>query len=56
MVQRERLNLTDIFDLGGRVAVVTGGHCGHGLGMARGLAQAGPAGMGAGLCPSGAWR
>jgi 2-deoxy-D-gluconate 3-dehydrogenase len=31
------------FDLGGRVAVVTGGNGGIGLGMARGLAQAGAA-------------
>ncbi|HEX8375086.1 MAG TPA: SDR family NAD(P)-dependent oxidoreductase, partial [Geminicoccaceae bacterium] len=30
-----------MFDLAGRVAVVTGGNGGIGLGMARGLAQAG---------------
>ena len=33
----------DLFDLSGRVAVVTGGNGGIGLGMARGLAQAGAA-------------
>ncbi len=33
----------ELFDLGGRVAVVTGGNGGIGLGMARGLAQAGAA-------------
>jgi 2-deoxy-D-gluconate 3-dehydrogenase len=32
-----------LFDLGGRVAIVTGGNGGIGLGMARGLAQAGAA-------------
>ena len=32
-----------LFDLKGRVAVVTGGNGGIGLGMARGLAQAGAA-------------
>jgi 2-deoxy-D-gluconate 3-dehydrogenase len=32
---------TGPFDLGGRVAIVTGGNGGIGLGMARGLAQAG---------------
>src|SRR3974390_3193450 len=32
-----------LFDLEGRVAVVTGGNGGIGLGMARGLAQAGAA-------------
>ena len=32
-----------LFDLGGRVAVVTGGNGGIGLGMARGLAEAGAA-------------
>ena len=32
-----------LFDLSGRVAVVTGGNGGIGLGMARGLAQAGAA-------------
>jgi len=40
--------VTDLFDLGGRVAVVTGGNGGIGLGMARGLAQAGAAVMVAG--------
>ncbi len=40
--------MTDMFDLGGRVAVVTGGNGGIGLGMARGLAQAGAAMMVAG--------
>src|SRR5450759_5084204 len=34
---------TELFDLGGRVAVVTGGNGGIGLGMARGLAAAGAA-------------
>src|SRR6516225_3734896 len=34
-----------LFDLTGRVAVVTGGNGGIGLGMARGLAQAGAAVM-----------
>ncbi len=33
----------DVFDLSGRVAVVTGGNGGIGLGMARGLARAGAA-------------
>jgi 2-deoxy-D-gluconate 3-dehydrogenase len=33
----------ELFDLGGRVAVVTGGNGGIGLGMAQGLAQAGAA-------------
>jgi 2-deoxy-D-gluconate 3-dehydrogenase len=32
-----------LFDLGGKVAIVTGGNGGIGLGMARGLAQAGAA-------------
>jgi 2-deoxy-D-gluconate 3-dehydrogenase len=32
-----------LFDLGGRVAIVTGGNGGIGLGMARGLAEAGAA-------------
>src|SRR2546423_290704 len=36
------------FDLTGRVAVVTGGHGGIGLGMARGLASAGAPGIVAG--------
>jgi 2-deoxy-D-gluconate 3-dehydrogenase len=34
---------TEPFDLGGKVAVVTGGNGGIGLGMARGLAEAGAA-------------
>ena len=33
--------MADLFDLTGRVAVVTGGNRGIGLGMARGLAQCG---------------
>jgi 2-deoxy-D-gluconate 3-dehydrogenase len=33
--------VSKLFDLGGRVAIVTGGNGGIGLGMARGLAQAG---------------
>jgi len=33
----------DLFDLSGRVAIVTGGNGGIGLGMARGLAEAGAA-------------
>ncbi len=32
-----------LFDLSGKVAVVTGGNGGIGLGMAKGLAQAGAA-------------
>lgn len=39
---------TDMFDLAGKVAVVTGGNGGIGLGMARGLARAG-----GGFCVSG---
>jgi 2-deoxy-D-gluconate 3-dehydrogenase len=35
--------VTKLFDLTGRVAIVTGGNGGIGLGMARGLAQAGAA-------------
>ena len=34
---------TGPFDLSGKVAIVTGGNGGIGLGMARGLAQAGAA-------------
>ena len=34
---------TRLFDLSGKVAVVTGGNGGIGLGMARGLADAGAA-------------
>lgn len=33
----------ELFDLGGRVAIVTGGNGGIGLGIARGLADAGAA-------------
>ncbi len=43
--------MTDLFDLSGRVAVVTGGNGGIGLGMARGLAEAGAAVMVAGRNP-----
>ena len=35
--------MSDLFDLSGRVALVTGGNAGLGLGMARGLAKAGAA-------------
>ena len=35
--------MSKVFDLGGRVAIVTGGNGGIGLGMATGLAQAGAA-------------
>jgi len=35
---------TRLFDLGGRVAIVTGGNGGIGLGLARGLADAGATG------------
>ena len=38
----------ELFDLGGRVAIVTGGNGGIGLGMAQGLAKAGAAVMIAG--------
>ena len=37
----EGSEVSGIFDLGGRVAVVTGGNGGIGLGVARGLAKAG---------------
>src|SRR6202012_515972 len=39
----ERRFRMQLFDLTGRVAIVTGGNGGIGLGMARGLAQAGAA-------------
>ena len=35
--------MSTVFDLAGRVAIVTGGNGGIGLGMATGLAQAGAA-------------
>src|SRR5207302_11228714 len=41
--RRDFGGLMALFDLAGRVAVVTGGNGGIGLGMARGLAQAGAA-------------
>jgi 2-deoxy-D-gluconate 3-dehydrogenase len=40
-----------LFDLGGRVAIVTGGNGGIGLGMARGLAEAGASVVIAGRSP-----
>ena len=45
MVQREGFNVTGIFDLGGRVAVGTGGNGGLAVGRARGLARGGAAGV-----------
>jgi 2-deoxy-D-gluconate 3-dehydrogenase len=50
--------MTKAFDLGGRVAIVTGGNGGIGLGMATGLAQAGAALVIAGRnarTPAGRW-
>src|SRR5882757_10061180 len=41
--QRKTKMKTGLFDLTGKVAIVTGGNGGIGLGMARGLAQAGAA-------------
>ena len=41
----------DAFDLTGKVAVVTGGNGGIGLGMARGLARPGPASRWSGAMP-----
>ena len=35
------MDFSQLFDLSGRVAIVTGGNGGLGLGMARGLASAG---------------
>ena len=35
------MDFNQLFDLSGRVAIVTGGNGGLGLGMARGLAKAG---------------
>lgn len=43
MTGRETRMATGLFTLGGKVAIVTGGNGGIGLGMARGLAQAGAA-------------
>ena len=40
-LSQERLKMINPFDLNGRTAIVTGGNGGIGLGIARGLAQAG---------------
>ena len=40
-LSQERLKMINPFDLTGRTAIVTGGNGGIGLGIARGLAQAG---------------